>query len=651
MVIKGVAVMVKKSILKIPFTYSTIFIALILCTIWVYPSHSYQIDKEIKPSNIKVVIDNNYPPYIFLDRRGELQGILIDLWRLWEEKTGVKVEIYGMDWAEALKRMEAGEFDVIDMVFFNERRAKIYDFTKPYANIDVSIFFRKEIQGISNVDSLQGFPVAVKSGDAIIDYLKANNITTLVEYPSYEAIIMAAKEHKVNVAVIDNPPAFYFLYKMDIEDSFLHSPPLYRGQFHRAVKKGNSSILRLVEHGFSLISEKEHKNIEQKWLGQRQSIMREHLQRILIGVGIFLSILLIMAFWNYMLRKKVLERTIMLEREIDENRKKSEALAVSEEKYRSIFENSVEGIYRTTRDGRFITVNPAMVRIFGYTSREEMIEGVKDIAEDLYIYPEERKTLIDTLEYQGVVMGFEFRSKRRDGEVIWVSTNCRTVKDRDGNIIYYEGIVEDITARKKAELSLKDYMGKLQRSLNGTIQTLSTTVEVRDPYTAGHQRRVSMLARLIAQDLHLPRETIEAITMAGSIHDLGKISVPAEILTKPTKLMDLEVRLIMTHPQAGYDILKDVDLLYPVADIVLQHHERLDGSGYPKGLKGNEILFESMIITVADVVEAISTHRPYRAALGIDVALSEIEKNKGILYDERVVDTCVRLFREKGFKF
>lgn len=191
----------------------------------------------------------------------------------------------------------------------------------------------------------------------------------------------------------------------------------------------------------------------------------------------------------------------------------------------------------------------------------------------------------------------------------------------------------------------------LQKALDQSIQAIAGTVDARDPYTAGHQRRVAELATAIARMMELPEDKVHGIYLAGIIHDLGKIQVPAELLSKPSRLSETEFALIKNHPQAGYDILKSVEFPWPIADIVRQHHEKLDGSGYPQGLKGGQILLESRIMTVADVVEAMSSHRPYRPALGIDAALKEIEEGRGKTYDPAVVDTCLTLFREKGFEW
>lgn len=210
--------------------------------------------------------------------------------------------------------------------------------------------------------------------------------------------------------------------------------------------------------------------------------------------------------------------------------------------------------------------------------------------------------------------------------------------------------IEMALHKHKLEKMLKEKEEKLRRNLEDTINALSLAVEMRDPYTSGHQKRVTCLACAIAEELDLPKKQIEGIRMAGTVHDIGKILVPAEILSKPGKLTKIDINLIETHSQAGYDILKDIDFPWPVAQIVLQHHERMDGSGYPNGFAGEKILKEARILAVADVVEAISSRRPYRASLGINRALNEISKNNGLLFDPKVVVACMKVFKEKGFK-
>ena len=207
--------------------------------------------------------------------------------------------------------------------------------------------------------------------------------------------------------------------------------------------------------------------------------------------------------------------------------------------------------------------------------------------------------------------------------------------------------------RKVAERTadLRQTMEKLRRALDGIVNVIGLTVESRDPYTAGHQRRVADLAHAIAQEMKLPEKMTEAIRMAGAIHDLGKVAVPAEILSKPGRLTENEFNLIKEHPQVGYNILKDLEFPWDIARVILQHHEKVNGTGYPQGLANEEILLESKILTVADVVEAMASHRPYRPALGTEVALEEITQRSGEFFDPDVVDVCLRLFREKGFSF
>jgi PAS domain S-box-containing protein len=240
---------------------------------------------------------------------------------------------------------------------------------------------------------------------------------------------------------------------------------------------------------------------------------------------------------------------------------------------------------------------------------------------------------------------------RPDGMRKWITARGEAKRDFHGQIVGLRGTSLDITERKQAEMDRQQYAERLGRSLEETIRAVALTVEMRDPYTAGHQRRVAELTVAIATELGLPKEQVHGLYLASIIHDLGKIHIPAEILSKPGKLTDIEFSFIKTHPQAGYDILKDVEFPWPIAQIVLQHHERLDGRGYPQGLKAEQILLEARILAVADVIEAMASHRPYRPALGLDAALNEIAKNRGTQFEPVVADACVRLFREKGFAF
>ncbi len=225
------------------------------------------------------------------------------------------------------------------------------------------------------------------------------------------------------------------------------------------------------------------------------------------------------------------------------------------------------------------------------------------------------------------------------------------LKDLVDNIVYGLVALHTRIERNRAENEVQKNISKLRQTLGAVIQVLEQTVEVRDPYTAGHQRRVADLARAIAEEMGLSDDQIDGIRIAGIIHDIGKMYVPAEILSKPWGLSQLEFSLIKTHPQVGYDILKAIEFPWPVANIVLQHHERIDGSGYPFSLPREKILIEAKILGVADVVEAMASHRPYRPALGLNAALDEISINKGKLYDTEIVDTCLKLFKQDNFAF
>ncbi len=322
-------------------------------------------------------------------------------------------------------------------------------------------------------------------------------------------------------------------------------------------------------------------------------------------------------------------------------------LAVSETRFQELFNNMTSGvIVFAARDaGRQFVV-------LGCNRTAEQLQGVRQ--EQAVGRPVEEcfadfvqaglPGVLDRVWRSGRQIRHSYTVAAGEGELF---REASVYKLSSGELV---ALIDDVTARQQAEEGNRRTMKKLRRSLAGTIEALAMMVETRDPYTAGHQRRSTNLARAIAEEIGLESEMIDGIRMAGALHDIGKLSVPAEILSKPGKLGPLEFNLVKIHPQAGYEILKGIDFPWPVASIVLQHHERLDGSGYPAGLAGDDILIEARVLAVADVVEAMASHRPYRPASSLDDVLREIENHSGTLYDQQVVEACSRLLRERRFR-
>jgi PAS domain S-box-containing protein/putative nucleotidyltransferase with HDIG domain len=322
------------------------------------------------------------------------------------------------------------------------------------------------------------------------------------------------------------------------------------------------------------------------------------------------------------------------------------ALEESNERFRSLVETTSDWIWEIDDRGIYTYCSPKVRDLLGFEPEELIGKHLVDL---IAIKEVERTSRIfrKLIDSHKPFTGFETICQARDGRVLVIEKNGVPVFGDSGQLLGYRGISRDISERKTALEALKKSRDDLHSSLEETVKSLALAAEKRDPYTAGHQMRVDMLAGAIARELGLPDEQIEGLHFAALLHDIGKISLPSEYLAKPSRLSAQERAIIRCHTEVGYEILKNIPFPWPVADIVYQHHEHLDGSGYPRGLTDKDLLLEAKILTVADVVEAMSSHRPYRPSLGLETALDEIRTGRGTLYHAASVDACLRLIAEK----
>ena len=333
--------------------------------------------------------------------------------------------------------------------------------------------------------------------------------------------------------------------------------------------------------------------------------------------------------------------------DLTEIKRSAAELVERERSYRRMVEQSPLGIY-VVQNGEIVYANPRLSEIIGWSTKEILGSDSCDLLHyDPGLAEQVRCSRARLLLGEARVVTFDVTARGKSGRVLDLVTHGVLVAwDGEAAIVV---MVEDVTERNQAQRQIAAYVAELEGTVGTTLEAVATMVEMRDPYTAGHENRVSIIAADIAREMGWSEERCHSLQLAGLVHDIGKIAIPAEILTKPSRLTPLEYEMIKTHAERGYEILKNVKGPVPIAQIIRGHHERMDGSGYPRGLKGDEILLETRVLAVADVLESMASHRPYRPALGLDAGLEELQLHRGTWFDEDVVDALVRLVREKGY--
>ncbi len=757
--------------------YCFIFlISILILTSPVLASHGVADDKKV----IRVVMDDNYPPYAFRDDSGKLQGITIDQWQLFEQKTGIVVNITGMSWNNAYQSMLEGKFDVVDTISYNEGRDKILDYSEPYATIDVPIFFHKNISGITDVNSLKGFAVGAKRGDNAINELMKKGITNIKAYESAEAVIRAARNQEIVIFVMGKPPSLYHMYKMGIHNEFNYVSSLYTSQFFRAVKQGDKSLLNTLNKGFSSISKAEYKKIQDKWYGKTtQPIYETELFRsAIITLVIILAVILFLLAWNRTLHLRVRQKTKALSRTIDE-------LQTSEARAKAILEAIPDLFFMFDKSGRIMDyhavqeselymppeqflgksvadifpaeLSQVMLAAIGKAIESKKIQTieynlsihhnpsdfearlascgsdrvvgiVRDITErkkseerlvdisihdsltglfNRYYFENEVARLKGEVMHSLCIMMFDLDGlklindtlghsvgdqylvaaskiivdafpkdsmiSRIGGDEFCVIVSDRTNKEiqtcisrfneglnninKESHIIqmsisygyvFAEGESLDIHEMLK-EADNRMYRVKLhrRRSMKSeVVQAMKKMLEERDFITEGHATRMEELAVGLSRVIGIQEKDIDDMRLLAQFHDIGKVGIPDYILTKPAALTKEEFEMMKRHTEIGHRIAESsVDLL-PIADYILKHHEHWDGSGYPFGLRGNEIPVECRILTIVDAYDAMTNDRPYRKALSKEAALEELKRCAGTQFDPILTGEFLKMMKK-----
>ncbi|MEN2984466.1 MAG: HD domain-containing phosphohydrolase [Dictyoglomaceae bacterium] len=615
---------------------------------------------------LKVVLDRDYPPFTYIDEHGNFVGISVDFWKIWEERTGIKVKLIPVEWAKAHEMMKNKEADIIDNIFKTEDREKYLDFTKPLFKVTSSIYYDSRLPPISSLDDITPYVVGVKEKDALIEISLSKNPNIRFKlYKNYSDIVESAKKGEISVFLMDDIPANFYLIKYDLLYKFSKSKPFAFNYLYLATQEGNTEVLNILNESLTKIKDEELDELVKKYIVKEEK-HPEWLGKLILYILLSaFSIILILFIFNRILARRVLKATKELRETHRELEKASERIWKTYELISELTNIKLreEDFLKKILDFCIATFPKADSGII-FLKREDELEvlkscGIKEELEGKII----KLKILKILDSIKILYKDDLSLIFQDFQEVYKNVKESLILPLKFSEYLVFINIHDESKERFTEIDLKlmgwfenillefhefrDYVRKEEVFLNKIILTLVKTLEYYDKYTQGHSERVAEYAVKIAEKLNLPVETIRKIYWSALVHDIGKIYVSQRILNKPEVLTKGEYEVIKIHPVKSEELLKEIEEFKDIAHIVRHHHERWDGKGYPDGLMGEEIPLESRILCIADAFDAMTSERPYKKALNLREAIEEIKRCCGTQFDPKLSEIMINIINEE----
>ncbi len=624
---------------------------------------------------LRVVLDHDYPPFTYFDEEGNLSGILVDFWKLWEERTGIAVELIPVEWAKAHEMMHNKEAEVIDTVFYTEERAQYLDYTQATFSITSSLYYAEILGPMNSLENFTPYLIGAKEKDALIDIAKTSNPNLSFRlYKNYADIVEAAKRKEIEAFLMDDPPANYYLVQHGLLHHFRRLPLPTTNAFHLATWKGNTKVLALLNKGLAQFSSQELEGLLSQYLVKVERIPSWLFPLLLLG-GTGMAILLSIFFlFTSFLKKRVREATNSLSlanqaleamqqkllqtistvaklslTEMTEEEFLPDVLdlalkVISKARYGSAILLGIEG-------GRIVAVQGHSESLVGFVFHPEDLLSSNDVViiKDILHYkssfstPEQHRTLLDLCQpiTETLIVPLRWENEAFGQIMLDISPQDHTHFD-EGDC----ELMRHFASICAAFHAIRKYAQREGTLLEKLLLTLVHALHYYDQYTKGHSETSAQYALEIGRRLNLDTKTLRRLYWAALIHDVGKIFIPQEILRKPASLTLEKYALVKLHPVKGEALLSGVKDLEEIAKIVRHHHEHFDGSGYPDGLKGEEIPLESRIVAVVDAFEAMISERPYRKSFSLQEAIHELKRCSGTQSDPTITQIMIAIIEE-----